>query len=83
MYLVTEAERCHLSHYFHLVSAYELCQERLDDLIRDIEEAQKKAKETYESIVVEQDCLEHIMLVHPSGRVSLYACMGTFNISKE
>jgi hypothetical protein len=83
MLMVQESSRCHISHYFNLVSAYELCPERLDDLIKDIEEAQKKAKETYESIVVEQDCHEHILLVHPSGRVSLYACMGLFDIVKE
>lgn len=80
MVLVQDTSRAHISHYFNLVSAYHLNPENLDRLMELIREATVKAKETREGVIVEQDCLEHIFVVHPSGAISLYACMGTFTI---
>lgn len=78
--LVQDTSRCHISHYFNLVSAYHLSPENLDRLVESICEAVTKAKETGEGVIVEQDCLEHIFVVHPSGAISLYARMGTFTM---
>jgi len=78
--LVQDTSRVHISHYFNLVSAYHLNPENLDRLVESIREAIVKAKETGEGVIVEQDCLEHIFVVHPSGAISLYACMGTFTM---
>ena len=83
MILVQDTSRAHLSHYFNLVSAYHLNHENLDRLMESIREATIKAKETSEGVIVEQDCLEHIFVVHPSGAISLYACMGTFTIEDD
>lgn len=80
MVLVQDTSRAHISHYFNLVSAYHLNPDNLDRLMELIREAIPKAKESGEGVIVEQDCHEHIFVVHPSGAISLYACMGTFTI---
>lgn len=83
MYLMQETSKCHISHYFNLVSAYELTEEKLKDLLEDIEAAKIEAKQSCKSIIVSQDSLEHIFVIHPSGRISLYACMGCFDLMEN
>jgi len=70
----------HLSHFYDLVSAYYPCKEEIDFLAKLIIEAQDKAKTSEESQIVDRDNLTHIFVVHPTGAVSLYACMGTFDV---
>jgi hypothetical protein len=57
--------------------------ENVARLIEQISEAVVTAKKNTQSVIVEQDCLEHILVVHPSGVVSLYACMGTYSIEDK
>lgn len=83
MILVQDSSKCHVSHYFNLVSAYHCVPETVQELINQINEAVVKAKEIGEGVIVEQDCHQHIFVVHPSGAISLYACMGTFTIEDK
>ena len=78
MQLKQDSVQTHLSHYFHLISAYELSQERFDDLIEEIKEAQTIAQTTGKSVIVTQDSHDHILVVHPSKSITLYALMGTY-----
>jgi len=80
MILVRDTEKMHVSHIFNLVSAYHLNHENVARLIDQINEAVVTAKKNTQSVIVEQDCLEHILVVHPSGAISLYARMGTFTM---
>jgi len=82
MLLVTEKSECHISHYFHLVSAYELCPDMVNSLMEDIREAIVEAKKTSKPVEVSQDATDHVFLAFPSGRIGLYACMGIFDIKE-
>ena len=83
MILIRDTEKMHISHIFNLVSAYHLNHENVARLIEQINEAVVTAKKNTQSVIVEQDCLEHILVVRPSGVVSLYACMGTYSIEDK
>lgn len=78
MQLKRDSEVMCLSHIFPLVSAYEFSHERLQDLVDQIKEAQEKASTTRTSVIVDQDSFDHILIVHPSKVISLYARMGTY-----
>lgn len=69
-----------LSHFHRLVSAYHISEELVEALAVSLEEAQKEARQSGESIIVEQDCLEHLFIVFPSGNVGLYRSVGTYQI---
>ena len=75
----------HVSHFFHLISAYEMCQERFEWIYQLIREGIKKAEKTHESQIVDDDCMEHILICHPAGTISLYREIGCYKImeSKE
>ena len=70
----------HLSHFMHLVSAYEPSEERQAIMWDDLRTAQKEAKETHRSVIVDQDSGEFFFVVHPSGRVSLAAELGVYEL---
>lgn len=74
--------RLHISRLHHYVSAYETNKEMVNDLVEDIEAALEKAKETHESIIVDQDgvmCFH----VYPSGTIALMLPWKRFKIVRE
>lgn len=85
MHLIKTVDDCNhpiaLGHFMHLVSAYEDNSTMINELSNGIKEAQIKAKERMECVVVTQDSNDHIFVVHPSGRISLYCSMGTYEIA--
>ena len=78
MQLKQDSRLTHLSHYFHLISAYKLNPETFNELVESINTATIKAVEETKSVIVSQDSLDHILVVHPSKAITLYAAMGTF-----
>lgn len=80
MELQSDSERCHISHYMHLVSAYVDSPEMIKQLIDEIKAAQIVAKETGNEVIVSQDSIEFFFLVYPSGRIGLCALMKMFNV---
>jgi len=83
MQLKSDSVVTHLSHYFHLISAYDLTEVTFNALLEEIDQAMKKATETKESVIVTQDSVDHILVVHPSKAITLYASMGTFEKVEE
>ncbi len=73
----------HLSHIHRLVSAYATNDKTVADLSCAISWAKKEAKKQRESIVVCQDCLEHILVIHPSGTISLYRQISDWEVGEE
>lgn len=75
--------KTHLSHFHPLVSAYETNDETIKDLEQSISDAIRKAKENTQPIIVDQDSIEHIFIVWPSGKISLYREVGCYEIFEE
>lgn len=73
----------HISHFHHFVSAYETNKEMVDKLIEMIDDALKTAKGSLEPVIVEQDCLEHIFVVYPSGTIGLYRIVGRYEVVRD
>lgn len=72
--------KTHLSHFHILVSAYATCKENVDDLAVAIRAGQQQARASREDVIVDQDGMDHIFVVHPSGRVSLYRQVGIYDV---
>jgi hypothetical protein len=83
MRLVSKAQTIHLSHLHHLVSSYESSPERVKDLAEALELAILNAKACGSSIIVDQDCLDHIFVCFPSGSIGLYKQCGKYEIEPE
>jgi hypothetical protein len=69
----------HLSHLHRYVSAYETNKTTLEDLEQDIQIALLEAKQ-HGPVIVQQDCLEHIFIVFPSGTIGLYRLVGNYEV---
>jgi hypothetical protein len=65
------------------VSAYESSPERVKDLAEALELAVLNAKACGSSIIVDQDSLEHIFVVFPSGNIGLYRQCGMYEVEPE
>ena len=72
----------HLSHFMHLVSAYEPTAEQVAILWDDLRTAQQEAKANHRSVVVDQDSGGFAFIVHPSGRISLAAMLATYEMKE-
>lgn len=70
----------HLSHFHRLVSAYVTSEESLADLEHKIIVAIREARLLNERRIVEQDCIEHIFVVFPSGTIALYREVGCYEV---
>lgn len=79
MRLKLKDEIIHLSHLHRCVSAYHTDPETVGYLQQDIVAALAKSKQ-HGAIIVEQDCLEHIFVVFPSGTIGLYRKVGSYEV---
>jgi hypothetical protein len=70
----------HLSHFHRYVSAYETTTESVGELGRDIANAIEVARRTKKAQIVDQDCLEHVFIVYPSGAICLYRKVGSYTV---
>lgn len=64
----------------HTMSAYELNEEFVKDLIQELNEAVEKAKFNGKSEIVEREG-EDFFLIHPSGAISLCTIKRTYILS--
>ncbi len=71
-----------LSHFHRLVSAYQTNDESVEDLAVELEKAVQIAREKCESVVVDQDCLDHVFIVHPNA-IGLYRLVSTWEVVKR
>jgi len=62
-----------ISHFYYLISAYELNKENVENLRKDILEAIKIAKETKQTQIVAHDRVDFCLHIHPSGGISVMA----------
>ena len=82
MHLIRKVSKgkIHISHFMHMVSAYvaspKMCQQLAEDILSAVEESKTSGK----LIVVDQDSADHIFVVSPTGDVSLYSRMGSYEI---
>lgn len=84
MHLRETGSNCiHISHFHHFVSAYETNEETVADLEEAIREAVVCAKAIGEGVIVDQDCGDHVFIVHPRGSISLMAERKSFEILPE
>lgn len=67
-----------LSHFHHLLSAYEASPEAYDRLRASVVEASKKARDSGEIQFADHDTIDFILACHPSGSFSLYSRMRHF-----
>jgi len=79
MRLKLKEEVIHLSHLHRYVSSYATNKETIENLQQDILVA-LEVSEQYGPQIVEQDCLEHIFVVFPSGIISLYRKVGDYEV---
>ena len=63
-------QKLHISHLHHYVSAYELCDATVATLRESLVEGLKKARETSERVIVDQDG-EMFFVCNPSGTFTL------------
>ena len=75
--------KTHLSLFHHLVSSYQTNDETVKGLEGMLKSAIEIAKSTKEAQIVEQDSLEHIFVVYPSGTVCLYREVGSYEVYDE
>jgi len=73
----------HISHLHHLVSAYATSNETVAELVESIESAVVTAREEGKGQIVDQDCLENIIVVHPRGSLTFYREIGHYEIVEE
>jgi hypothetical protein len=71
--LVSKSSSIEVSHFYNLVSSYELSDEMLGQLREDILEAVKEAKNTGTTQIVDLDRVDFCFHVYPSGSISLMA----------
>jgi hypothetical protein len=83
MILQQRRHRIHLSHFHSYVSAYFTTKETVGELEQAILLAQEQAKESKDAQIVEQDCLEHLFIVFPSGSICLYRLVGDYEIDNN
>lgn len=76
----TETNEIHISHFYHLVSAYVESEEMIKELEEMILTGIMAAKREVRAIEVSLDTMNHFFRCNPSGTVSLYARMGTYEI---
>jgi len=75
--------KTHISHFHHYVSSYETNEETVRWLEDLLVQGANEAKEKGESVIVDQDSMEHIFVCHPAGNVTLYREVGTFEVTLE
>jgi len=80
MLLKQKSQIIHLSHLHRYVSAYSTDRETIESLQQDILAALTESKQQNRAIIVEQDCLEHIFVIFPSGTISLYRNVGSYEV---
>ena len=73
----------HLSHFMHLVSAYENHRDKIKELEDDILRGIEKAAKEKVCVIVEQDSLDFLFIVYTSGRLGLYANLGIYEVEDE
>lgn len=78
MKLQSEQEDIHISHFMHLLSAYEPSEEMINEFIEDIETALGYAYIEKKTQYVSQDTLDFFLAVHPSGTIDLCCRMRSF-----
>jgi hypothetical protein len=74
-----ESYRIELSHFYHLLSAYVYDTKMMEELRRAVIEAIAKAKESYETQIVNMDRIDFCLHVHPSGSISIMTCIRHFD----
>lgn len=72
----------HISHLMKYISAYEICEETINDLSEQIEKALIKAKETVETQIVDQDG-EGCLHITPAGYIILMMPWKIYKVNKE
>jgi hypothetical protein len=72
----------HISHLFRYVSAYHYSEEMAKNLLEDLHEAIRKAKETKEGVIVDQDG-EMFFLVSPAGNIQLCLRWKTYRFPND
>lgn len=82
MQLKSEQKTLHFSHLYQYVSAYEMTQERLEQLEEDIRDAVTVAKDSRTKQFVDMDG-EMFFVVYPSGMIALCLRWQEFTISEE
>lgn len=77
-----DTHKVHIGNFMHLVSAYKPSKDKMEELWNDLQEAVEIAKRSRKSQIVEQDSLDFLFIVYPSGAVGLYGRMGLYEIVK-
>lgn len=79
----TEEGPIHISHFMHLVSAYFPSEQRVAELIKDLECALLDAKADNRAVTVSQDSNEFMFVVYPSGTITLYGAMRSYIVDED